>query len=682
MGIFKAKYIERLIIMKIRNKVLLFMVLICIISVASIVAVNYIVAFPVLEESVEENIQNISIESGKDIEKWMAIQKNYLSGIANTLIYYNNFEYEFVYDYLKAQNEINPDNIGYYVALEDNTFIAGSGWIPPEDFIATERDWYIQAVENDGFYISNPYIDAYSNSMVITISMPLKNNGTTIGVIVSDLYIDKLLEVVNQIELVENSYAFLTDNNGNILTHVNKEYLPTADGEFANVLEILDGRLKALHTDEDLSINDRIIEDYDGVNRVFVYNTIDELDWYIGLAVSVTHSLQVMRDVIKFSTILTVVVLAATIIFASMLANSISKPILNSVDFAKYIGDLNLTIDIDPNGLARKDEIGTMLRAYQNIIDKLRSFIQELKTSIEINNEVYNNTLERLNYLIEQADYNSATTEELSAGMEEITATVSTISESSNEIDKAVTDFSEKVEEGANTSHEISNRAEELNNQIAQSKDRILSIYKDSKEEIARAIEASKNVEKINVLSNAVLEITDQTSLLALNAAIEAARAGESGRGFAVVADEIRKLAETSQKTVGEIKSVTDTIVGSVSLLVENTQNLSEFLDKEVIRDYEMMVEAVDQYKHDGALLNDILSDLSANAEELTASINQMASSIKEISLTIDDSSSATMDIAEKNLKVVEAISEINTIMERNKEIASKLEELVSQVIA
>lgn len=666
--------------MRIKNKITFFMVFICILSSVSISVGNYKIAINKLEEKINENIQSTASNTAKDIDKWMALQKKTLAGIAESLAYNNNFDPDYVFKYLNEQSNKNEDTTGYYMALEDNTFISGTGWIPPEGYIPTEKDWYRNTIDNDDITISAPYIDSYTNKMVITISMPVKVNDTTVGVVAADVHIDKLIEIINQVNIEENSYAFLTDGSGNIIAHLNEEYKPTAEGSFVNINNILDGKLSAIMTGVNLSLKDKIATDYDGVDRIFMFNNIEESGWKVGLAVSSEHTLSALNQVVKSSVLLTVAVVVIAIVISLILANSISKPILKSVDFAKNIGNLDLSTNIDENELKRKDEIGTMLNSYQMITDKLRSFAKKLTASIEMNNNVYNNTLERLNHLMEQADNYSATTEELSAGMEEITATVTTISESSNEIDKAIADFSEKVEEGANTSHEISNRAEKLNNQIIQSKEKILDTYKNAKEKITQAIESSKNVEKINMLSNAILEITDQTSLLALNAAIEAARAGESGRGFAVVADEIRKLAETSQKTVEEIKSVTDIITSSVNMLVENTTSLSEFLDKEVIKDYEMMVEAVNYYKKDGALLNDILSDLSANSEELTASINHMASSINEISITINDSSSATMDIAEKNLEVVKTISEINDIMEKNKKITEELEQMISNV--
>lgn len=669
--------------MKIKNKIILSIVLISIISIVSISILNYAISINRLKEEIHQGLITTASNTSKTIDKWISVEKNSLTKLANNVIYNNEFRYGYLFAYLKMETDNNPGT-EYYVALPDNTLIAGSGWVPPEDYVATDRDWYKNAASSKELVISEPYVDARTGDVIITLSMPLLKDGQLLGVMGCDMAITYIIENVNQLELMDNSYAFLLDGNGNIITHRNEEYNPTAEA-YTNISSILDGKLESFVSAEDakaenLDIKDRILADYDGVDRIFLLSDTEETNWKVGLAISADVALAEINQTIMFTAIAAGIIIVLALIISLYLANSISKPILNCTSIVENIGNLDLKDDISKNLLNRKDEVGTMLKSYQAIINSLRRFAEELRESININQEVTSKAVERLNYLLEQADNNSATTEELSAGMEEITATTSSISESSIEIDKALMDFAQKVEEGANTSAEISSRAEELNVQFKVSRDETMNIYRRAKEQIAHAIESSKNVDKINVLSNAILEITEQTNLLALNAAIEAARAGEAGRGFSVVADEIRKLAETSHKTVEEIKTVNDTIIGSVNLLVENTTKLSEFLEKNVVKDYDMLVEAVEQYKDDGALLNSILADLSANSQELTASVNQMTTSINEISRTIDESTLATQDIAEKNLNVVEAISEINEAMERNKKVAEKLSLLAAQV--
>src|SRR5690606_18485270 len=125
--------------------------------------------------------------------------------------------------------------------------------------------------------------------------------------------------------------------------------------------------------------------------------------------------------------------------------------------------------------LKRKDEIGQMYRSFQSIIEKQKVFMKDLQDSIEKNHEVYEKTIEKLNFLLSQAEETSATTEELSSGMEETSASTIAINESSVEIDKAISDFAEEVEEGASTSRDISTKAEGLNNQFITAKDNTMN---------------------------------------------------------------------------------------------------------------------------------------------------------------------------------------------------------------
>lgn len=84
---------------------------------------------------------------------------------------------------------------------------------------------------------------------------------------------------------------------------------------------------------------------------------------------------------------------------------------------------------------------------------------------------------------------------------------------------------------------------------------------KTSTSEVNRIIQdMNESTIKISSISEAIAEITEQTSLLSLNASIESARAGEAGKGFAVVAAEIGKLAEESKNSTEEIKSIIENI--------------------------------------------------------------------------------------------------------------------------
>ena len=662
--------------MKLKNKMILFTVLVCIVSVLSISIINDMVSIKKLEEEVNEKLQLEAMSITKDIDKWMGIQKKALGEIIESMIVGDNFEYEYGCDYIKQANKRNGNNI-YYISFSDQFYLEADRFQPTFD--PTQRGWYIGAMETDDFYTTEPYVDAITGGMVVSIAKAFKTLGGREGVIAVDIQIDYLVDLVSSVNIGEGSYAFLVDHEGNIVTHLNEEFKPQ-EGKFLNINGILDGKVSELAETGKLDISNRKIIDYDGVERYFFFDNVLESDWKVGVAVSTDYATGAVNNVIQYTIMAAIVVLIISVILSLYISNSITKPIVHTVGIAENIGNLNLVDTIDENNLKRKDEIGQMYNSFQIIIEKLKEFMKELDSSIHTNHQVYEDTISKLNFLVTQAEDTSATTEELSAGMEETAATTVSLGESANELTRAVEDFTEKMEAGAITSNDISTKADILSGQFIEAKDNAMDIYSKTRIEVEKAIESSKEVEKINVLSNAILEISEQTSLLSLNAAIEAARAGEAGRGFAVVADEIRKLAENSNSTVEEIQVVTQGITKSVDQLVNNVSNLINFLENKVIGDYEMMVDAVNQYKDDGFSLNDIMAGLSATAEELSATINQMSMSMKDIAITVEDSTMATTNIAEKNMNIVEAINNINDIMQKNKEVSEQLEKIVSEV--
>lgn len=664
--------------MKLKNKMILFTVLVCIVSILSISIINYMVSIKKLESEVGEKVQLEATSIAKDIDKWMAIQKDSLYEVIESMVINNNFEYDFAYNYLKEASERNPGNL-YCMAFSDKYFIDGSGWIPESSYDPTSRDWYVEAIDSDDFYISEPYVDAMTGDMVITISKAFKALDGKKGVISTDIQIDYLVDLVSSVNLGKGSYAFLIDEKGNIVTHLNEEFKPQEDKSF-NIGDIVNGKLKNIVEKEKLDIKNRKVKDYDGIDRFFFFENVEESNWKVGVGVATNYVLGNINQAIKYTIIAALIVLIISIAISTYISNSITQPIINTVTIAENIGNLELLDKIDEKELNRKDEIGEMYNSFQNIITKLKIFMKDMEGSIHTNHQVYEETMDKLNFLVNQAEDTSATTEELSAGMEETSSSAISINESVSEVDKAISSFAENVEEGASTADEISTKAETLHSQFVQAKNSTMNLYANTKEEIEEAIQSSKEVEKINILSNSILEISEQTGLLSLNAAIEAARAGESGRGFAVVAEEIGKLAENSNETVEEIQTVTENITKAVSKLIKNTTKLIDFLEKDIMGDYEMMVEAVEEYKNDGSSLNNIISDLSATSEELSATISEISTSIKEISTTVEESTISTTNIAHMNVNIVEAIQNINNIMEKNKEVSNKLEEIVSQV--
>ncbi|MBZ9634395.1 methyl-accepting chemotaxis protein [Clostridium sp. FP1] len=373
------------------------------------------------------------------------------------------------------------------------------------------------------------------------------------------------------------------------------------------------------------------------------------------------------------------IALAVGFALTFIISRSISNPLVLAVNHLKLIANGDFTMDSHEKFKKRKDEMGDISNAIGVMQNSLKLLIGNVLEESNIIKTVVATISENMNNLNINIEEVSATTEELSAGMEETAASAQEMNATADEIERAVQSIATKAQEGATEAQEINKRALNTKDNVTKSQERASEIFSKTKDKLQIAMENSKVVGQINVLSDAIMQISSQTNLLALNAAIEAARAGEAGKGFAVVADEIRKLAEQSQNTVIEIQSITEKVTDSVNDLSSSSNELLNFVSKDVHNDYNTMLNVASEYSQDADFVNNLVLEFSSTSEELLASLQEVIKTIEQVSMASNEGAEGTTNIAQKAGDITDKSNKIIREVTKSKESVEQLNEEVSK---
>jgi methyl-accepting chemotaxis protein len=353
--------------------------------------------------------------------------------------------------------------------------------------------------------------------------------------------------------------------------------------------------------------------------------------------------------------------------------------------FKKAISLINKTANFDlvyddsyTKYLEDKDEFGQIIKAEGISRREFRRILNEVIAQTSSVANIIDSSNSNMTKLGLELERISETVEQLSAGFEETSAATHEIDLSSNEIGKAVENIAAKAQNGSISAGEISSRANQLKGSAIESQRNSQTISSSLDKKLKQSIEQTKEVEQINALTQSILEITAQTNLLALNAAIEAARAGEAGKGFAVVAEEIRTLAEISKESAIKIQQVTNNVVAAVNGLKNSSNEVLNFIEVQVVPDYEKLVSTGDQYSKDALSFNELVTDLSATSEELLSTIQNIIRAISEVGISSEDGAKGITDIALKTSNIVAMSNSVIEESNRSKEIATNLAKLIS----
>lgn len=335
-------------------------------------------------------------------------------------------------------------------------------------------------------------------------------------------------------------------------------------------------------------------------------------------------------------------------------------------------GDLTQTIDFKSN-----DEIGALAHAcnlmqgsFRKIITMIKSEADQIDTKVRLANR-------DVAHLSEMITTVHTTTEDVTGSLEETSSATQQMNALLEEIDATVQTISDKAQNGEENSSKIKIRAAELKQNAVASKETARQINLQTQQGLLEAIEQSKEVNKIDLLSKTILEITAQTNLLALNASIEAARAGEAGKGFSVVADEIRKLAESSRETASGIADLNAKVIASVDNLVRTSREILGFINEKVVADYDHMVTTGDQYDKDAMMILEITGDFRHSSLQVRETMHTVTQSVSSISGASEECAKGAVHIADNMNTVSEKSSNIVNSMKEIKDSSDKLAETV-----
>jgi methyl-accepting chemotaxis protein len=573
---------------------------------------------------------------------------------------------------LTLMKDNNKDLLNVYIGIDSvNKVITQDEFEPPADYNMKERTWYSVTVQNKRLTITDPYIDAGSGKMVVSLSAPiLDDSGKLIGVASADISTEEITEALSAFHYKGSGFATLIDKTGTFIYHPNTDYI------LLQKMSDLGEDWKAV-SDKMVQWGDNVVKtDLDGHSNYVSYAPAVDNQWAVALIVpsgDAESALRLFQTIFVISTLGSIIIMGVLLYF---LSNSILKqiPILTAAFRQAMTGDLSVRAKVTSKG-----EIAVLAEGFNDLISSQQNLIKEIIASSQSISGSVGNTEKNVFSLDESIADVSATTEELSAGMQQTAASMQEMNASTIEIENAIESIARKAQDGAQSAKEINERAERLKEGALESRQQADELYGQSEMKLRNAIEQSRSIAQISALSGAILDIASQTNLLSLNASIEAARAGDAGRGFAVVADEIRKLAENSRDTVSEIQEVTQSVVGAVANLVEGAESILRFVDQQVLKDYDAMQETGRQYSEDAKYVEDLVTDFSATSEELLASIQNMLNAISETTIATSEGAEGAGSIAVKAEHIISQSGSIVTEMEEIKNSTSKLLETVSR---
>ncbi|ELB2887411.1 methyl-accepting chemotaxis protein [Vibrio parahaemolyticus] len=519
---------------------------------------------------------------------------------------------------------------------ESNGFVIENddGWDAGPDYDPRQRPWFIAAKNKGDLVVTDPYVDASSKNVIISVGTPVKQNGQFLAGMFYDLGLTTLSDLVNQVNLFDAGYLFLVTDDGTTIAHPQSKY----NGE----------KLNSYLPQVDLNKATQHIE-VDNNPYMVSLTHIPSENWYVGAIIDETAAYSVVGELRNSAIIYSIIAVLASVIALTLLIRTLMRPLdtLNTAikDVASGKGDLTqrLETDTDQEFSELAKNFNTFMENLQQQIIESKSISDQILTGTQITAEGARDSAGAIQTQLQELEQLATAMHEMSVTATEVANNAQSAASAAKEADQATIEGSSVVSESTQTINMLSDSID-------------LAV-----EEVQVLESATANIETILKVIN---DIADQTNLLALNAAIEAARAGESGRGFAVVADEVRTLAQRTQESTTEIRS-----------MIEQLQSGASSVASAMHQSKGSAVEAVEK----ADLANDALQRIRDAIQRISDMNLQIASAAEEQSLVAEEINNNTVNIKDLSTQVADSANRTNEAMQSQHDNVRKQDEILNR---
>lgn len=374
-----------------------------------------------------------------------------------------------------------------------------------------------------------------------------------------------------------------------------------------------------------------------------------------------------------------IVIVLSTLLFNRIIRRSVVKPINVIREHLDKMANGDLTEELHIKHLSGKDEVSDIARSVNHLQSFLVNIVTEINSEADRINSVVETCNKNVNNITDNMNVAADTISSLSAGLEETAASTEEIGSVSENIKTVVAEMAFKSQKGAENASAIKGKAVKLIESADKKREAASNKSDKIHAEMRDALEKIKAVDKIIVLTDAVLNIASETNLLALNASIESARAGEAGRGFAVVANQIKKLAEDSERAVTEIQKTVSDVTSAVNNLANVSRETLDYVEVDVTESYDESSHLSVNYNKDAVDTEAFLSNVHSMSDELLKSIGAVAEAIDGIANASSDGASQAVEFADKIGSIKSSTYEVKAEADEMKACSEKLHSLIKK---